>query len=376
MDQAESEISREAWYALAASCMPSFTPVRQHQLLACTETFERLFTGESVQFNDVVNSEIQRVRRALQNDHLRRDIDSKMTVCAHVKAQLIAVTEPEYPVQLKALAMAPPLLFVLGDPVVLHLPQLAVVGSRRMTPVGASNARNWSRYLAESGFTLTSGLALGIDAIAHKAALDVPGARTVAVMATGIDIIYPRRHSELAQRIEALGSCLVTEFLPGQQALPRHFPQRNRLISGLSLGVLVVEAAMKSGSLITARLGMEQNKEVFAIPGSVHNPLARGCHYLIKQGAHLVDTASDITDQLQSALQGLRPSKSEDPASVILAPTLAESQLLAVIGYEPIDIDHLTVLSGCEVAALSALLIGLELRGLVAQKEGLYHRLC
>ena len=228
--------------------------------------------------------------------------DAILSECQQLGLRLLAVTEDDYPPLLKQIAVPPPILFVLSDYANLHLPQLAVVGSRHMTSGGARNAHRWSRHFTTCGFTITSGLALDVDGVAHEAAIEVEGGRTVAVMATGIDRIYPRRHKSLAERIVASGSCLGTEFLPGSEAHARHSPIRNRLISGLSLGVLVMEAVVKSGSLITACCGMEQDREVFAIPGSIHSPQSRGCHHLIKQSAHLVDNVTDIVDQLHSAL--------------------------------------------------------------------------
>ncbi len=209
---------------------------------------------------------------------------------------LLTLGHPDYPTLLAELPDAPPLLFVHGDPGVLSLPQLAIVGSRNPTPGGESTARDFARHLAAAGVTVTSGLALGVDGAAHEGALDAEGV-TVAVMGTGLDRVYPARHRDLAHRIAVRGA-LVSEFAPGTPPKGDHFPRRNRIISGLSLGTLVVEAALRSGSLITARLASEQGREVFAIPGSIHNPLARGCHALIRQGAKLVETGQDILDEL------------------------------------------------------------------------------
>ena len=221
-----------------------------------------------------------------------------------VGAQIIPITSLDYPQQLKQISSAPPLLYSLGQTDNLHLPQIAIVGSRRMTRGGENNALQWSRFLANSGFTITSGLALGVDGCAHRGALEATNGKTVAVMATGIDSIYPQRHRQLAEQILDSGGTLVTEFHPNEKPLPTHFPRRNRIISGLSLGVLVVEAAVKSGSLITARYALEQNREVFAIPGSIHNPQSRGCHLLIKEGAQLVESGDDIIAELGGAMAG------------------------------------------------------------------------
>jgi DNA processing protein len=211
----------------------------------------------------------------------------------------ITLVDPAYPQSLFTIGDPPLLLFVRGDPLALTRASLAVVGARSATTGGAENARAFSRYLAGHGWCVVSGLAEGIDAAAHEGALDAgpQGAGTVAVMGTGIDVVYPPRHAGLADRIAANGA-LVTEMPLGTPARPHHFPKRNRLVAGLARGVLVVEAARQSGSLITARLAGENGREVFAIPGSIHSPLSRGCHALIRQGAKLVETARDITDEL------------------------------------------------------------------------------
>lgn len=371
---APSEVS----YALAAALMEDFAPSKQHQLLAFTDTFQRLFNARSSDFDASISTEIARVQRQLQRIEWRPRSAAILSECQQLGVRLLVVTEDDYPPLLKQIAVPPPILFVLGDYTNLHLPQLAVVGSRRMTSGGARNAHLWSRHLTACGFTITSGLALGVDGVAHEAAIEVEGGRTVAVMATGIDRIYPRRHQSLAERIVASGGCLVTEFLPGSQAHARHFPIRNRLISGLSLGVLVVEAAVKSGSLITARCGMEQNREVFAIPGSIHSPQSRGCHHLIKQGAHLVDDVSDIVDQLHSALATekgrLTPvNASQSPACVTLCDE--EREVFLAMGYDPIGLDDLGRHCRLGVEQLLAILVALELKGVIARNASVYQRI-
>jgi DNA processing protein len=215
---------------------------------------------------------------------------------------IVTLADPRYPPSLLTTADPPLLLYVRGQPSRLHAAALAVVGARSATAGGVENARAFARYLAGHGWCVASGLAQGIDAAAHEGALDAGprGAGTVAVMGTGIDLVYPPRHAGLADRIAAQGA-LVSELPLGSSALPHHFPRRNRLVAGLASGVLVVEAARQSGSLITARLAAENGREVFAIPGSIHSPLSRGCHALIRQGAKLVETARDITDELGEA---------------------------------------------------------------------------
>jgi DNA processing protein len=209
---------------------------------------------------------------------------------------IIESESDDFPELLRQIPGPPTLLYVVGDKDALHLPALAVVGSRNPTRGGIQNAYNFSNYLARSGFCIVSGLAQGIDTAAHKGALDA-GAKTVAFLGHGIDRVYPAENRDLAHRIAEHGA-LCSEYPLGSPPRGEHFPQRNRLISGLSLGTLVIEAAKRSGSLISARLASEQGREIFAIPGSIHNPLSRGCHQLIKQGAKLVESADDIVSEL------------------------------------------------------------------------------
>ncbi len=213
---------------------------------------------------------------------------------------IITIECNEYPDLLKRISDPPPLLYVHGKLSLLKDPQIAIVGSRNPTQGGTNNAFEFAKHLGQTGFCITSGLALGIDGAAHDGALEA-NAPTIAVIATGIDRVYPAKHREMAHKIADNGA-IVTEFPIGTQPKSGNFPRRNRIISGLSYGTLVVEAAQKSGSLITARLAMEQNREVFAIPGSIHNPLARGCHLLIKQGVKLVETAQDILEEMASVI--------------------------------------------------------------------------
>jgi len=294
--------------------------------------------------------------------------------------------DPLYPRLLREIPRPPPLLFVRGDPTCLSLPQLAIVGSRNPSGGGIENAERFAHYLAERGFAITSGLALGIDAAAHRGALRA-GGKTIAVMGTGIDLIYPSRHRQLAQEIIDSGGALVSEFPLGTASHACNFPQRNRIISGLSGGTLVVEAAVQSGSLITASYALQHNREVFAIPGSIHNPLARGCHQLIRQGATLVETAQDIVDQLAGLLsykrqelrstKALQPELFEEPASISDKPVLNadEQQLLQALGYDPLSVDLLAERTGLDVGNLSAQLIGLEIKGLIQQIGACYQRL-
>ncbi|WP_440996755.1 DNA-processing protein DprA [Arhodomonas sp. SL1] len=291
---------------------------------------------------------------------------------------LITRSDPAYPEQLASIADAPPLLFVVGDPTVLRRPQLAVVGSRKPTHSGSDNAREFARYLAECGLVITSGLALGIDAAAHRGALAGGGA-TVAVTATGADRTYPARHRDLAREIAANGA-VVTELPTGTGVRREQFPRRNRLISGLALGVLVVEAGMHSGSLLTARHALDQNREVFAVPGSIHNPLARGCHALIRAGAKLVESAGDVFEELPpmavtpSATPATREGASEEGSG---AEPLGDdyATVLDALEYDPVAFDVLTERTGLTADTLSSMLLILELRGhVIACAGGRYAR--
>ncbi|HDP89853.1 MAG TPA: DNA-protecting protein DprA, partial [Thioalkalivibrio sp.] len=256
--------------------------------------------------------------------------------------------------------------FVAGEPRLLLTPQLAIVGSRHPTPGGRESAYEFARHLAGHGLTITSGLALGIDAAAHEGALAAPGL-TVAVAATGLDRVYPSRHRALAHEIAEQGA-LVSEFSVGTGTRAEHFPRRNRIISGLAVGTLVVEAALRSGSLITARLATDQGREVFAIPGSIHNPLARGCHRLIRDGAKLVETAQDILEELDLSPTAGPPEQATDAPTVEL--DAEYHHLLMCMGYDPVPIDTLVQRSGLTTEAVSSMLLVLELRNLVASLNG------
>ena len=287
---------------------------------------------------------------------------------------LLGFDDPRYPELLRGIASPPPVLFVRGDPALLAQPQIAVVGSRAATPQGLDNARAFAAELARRGLVVTSGLALGVDGAAHQGALDAAGA-TVAVCGTGLDRVYPARHKDLAQRLLDGGGTLVSELPPGAGALRQHFPSRNRILSGLSLGTLVVEASTESGSLITARLAAEQGREVFAIPGSIHNPLARGCHRLIREGAKLVESVDDVLLELAPRLGALL--REAGPPAVAPAPPQLDpdaGRLLPLLGDAPQSVDALIAHSGLGAAAVRAALLHLELAGLVGAHGGGYQR--
>ncbi|MEE8387453.1 MAG: DNA-processing protein DprA [Acidiferrobacterales bacterium] len=274
-------------------------------------------------------------------------------------SHLLVITDDDYPALLREIPDPPALLYIRGDPAVLSLPQLAMVGSRNPTPGGMDNARAFASALAPTGLLVTSGMALGIDTAAHTGALE-GGGSTVAVAGTGVDRIYPARNHALAHRIVEQGA-LVSEFPLATPPLRENFPQRNRIIAGLSLGTIVIEAALRSGSLITARLASEQGREVFAIPGSIHSPQAKGCHQLIRQGAKLVETATDIMEELGPLVATLR-QLSDKPAAGRHDNT-ADFELLEYLGFDPIDVNTLVERSGLTAEAISSMLLEMELAG-------------
>jgi len=288
---------------------------------------------------------------------------------------LLVFTDAAYPRLLSEIPDPPPALFVRGDPACLRQPQIAIVGSRNPTASGRETARDFAQYLAETGLAITSGLALGVDAAAHQGALAAANGSTVAVTGTGPDRVYPASHRGLADAIAERGA-LVSEFAPGMPPLPANFPRRNRILSGLSLGTLVVEAAVRSGSLISARFALEQGREVFAIPGSIHNPLARGCHRLIRDGAKLVETADDILEELGPlagvSLEAAREDTPEDFPAVGAAGNLdgLQVRVLEAVGFEPTPVDMVVVRTGLTPDAVCSMLLVLELHGLIASTPG------
>jgi DNA processing protein len=290
---------------------------------------------------------------------------------------LLTLADPRYPPQLLEIADPPLLLYVKGRLELLTQPALAVVGSRNATAQGVLNAEKFSQALSQAGFTIVSGMALGIDTAAHHGALSAPehGGSTIAVIGTGADIVYPARNRTLAHRIAEAG-CIVSEYPLGMPAIAANFPRRNRIISGLARAVLVVEAAAQSGSLITARMAADQGRDVFAIPGSIHSPLSKGCHQLIKQGAKLVESAQDVLEELQYLplmAAGLAPSAAAAPAADA---TPIARQLLDALGFDPVTPDLLAMRCGLNAATLAAELLTLELQGQVeALPGGNYRRL-
>jgi len=297
-------------------------------------------------------------------------LDDALKWVEHEHHHVIAWGDDQYPEMVTQIPGSPLLLYVNGDVDALHLPALAVIGSRNPTQGGRRNAHDFARHLAGRGLAIVSGLAQGIDTAAHQGALQANG-KTIAFLGTGIDRVYPAANRELAHSIAEHGA-LVSEFPLGAPPERWHFPERNRLISGLSLGTLVVEAARRSGSLITARLAAEQGREVFALPGSIHNPLARGCHKLIRQGAKLVETADDIFAELRPLVGHLaetsaETSTNEKPAS---EPDEQYEALRKLLCHDPVSIDELEKQSGLTIDQLSSMLLILELHGEVESLSG------
>ena len=321
--------------------------------------------------NQIANKSLRKALANTNQQVIEKDLN---WLAASPEHHIIYLTHPDYPALLKTIPDPPLLLFVAGDPLSLSMPQLGIVGSRNPTAGGLDTAHDFAFELAKNGLATCSGLALGVDGAAHMGALHAE-AQTVAVIGSGLDVIYPARHARLANRIKNQGA-MVSEFAPGTAPLAAHFPRRNRIISGLSVGILVIEAARRSGSLITARLAAEQGREVFAIPGSIHNPLVRGNHRLIKCGANLVETSQDIINGLGSLLgvlaTQLEPSNQAVPGA---KPVPLAEPLMAYIDYDPVDFDALIARSGLTAEHVSAMLSSLEIQGcIVALPGGRYCR--
>ena len=310
------------------------------------------------------------VLEALDSDSVRDAVSRALQWAAHPGHGVITLADDNYPRALLEIPDPPPLLYAVGRAELLQHPCFAIVGSRNASVQGARNAEGFAQALSDAGLAIVSGMAVGIDAAAHRGGL-AGAASTIAVLGTGVDIVYPRRNAGLAQEIATRG-LLLSEFALGSGPVAHHFPRRNRLISGLSRGCLVVEAALASGSLITARVAADQGREVFAIPGSIHSPLSKGCHALIKSGAKLVESADDVL----SELAGFRPSGYASTTAVERDAKTADGTLLAHMGHDPVDVDSLCLRAGMSAEQVSSELLRLELDGRVtALPGGLYQRL-
>ena len=358
-----------AWLRLIET--PSLGREAARRLLAAFGSPEVVITATSAARREVVGSKAATALDQVAPQTLPALIDSTWAwLCADpARHDVIPLGDPRYPAMLLEAPDPPLLLYVRGRAELLHADAIAIVGSRSPTAQGTENAQAFAQHLSAAGLTVVSGLALGVDAAAHTGALE-GASSTIAVVGTGLDQIYPRRNRKLGERIGIEG-LIVSEYPLGMPPLANNFPQRNRIIAGLTRGTLVVEAALQSGSLITARLANEAGREVYAIPGSIHAPQSRGCHALIKQGAKLVETAQDILEELR-----LVPASGATAAITCDSSGDASDPLLAALGHDPATLDALAARTGLTAAALSVRLLDLELSGYVARLPGqLFQRL-
>lgn len=322
---------------------------------ASTSTLERVVTKKIV----------QNIKQGADQDKLA----TSLKWLEDPSNSIVTLADPDYPNLLLNISDPPPLLYFKGQRQLLSSPSLAIVGSRNATPQGLVNAESFAEAASNAGFCILSGMALGIDTAAHHGGLR-GAASSIAIVGTGLDIVYPSRNHELAHKLAKNGA-LISEFPLGTPAKGNNFPRRNRIISGMSQGCLVVEAALRSGSLITARQALEQGREVLAIPGSIHSPLSKGCHALIKQGAKLVESTQDILDELN-----YQPTKNFTPdiEKNNIDDTNENTQLLKYLGYDSTNIDTLCAHSGLTAEAVSAMLLTLELDGIIASLPGGYYQ--
>ena len=344
-----------AWLRLGL--VTELTPSGFRKLLAALSTPEAICAADRATLARSVSDD---VAAAIARGPDPERLDVALQWLEDPANQVVTFADAAYPRLLLEITDPPPLLYVKGDPGLLDRASLAVVGSRNATQQGRVNAQAFSRELSEGGFNIISGLALGIDAAAHTGGL-AAASSSIAVVGTGLDIVYPARNRDLAHRLAEEGA-LVSEFALGTPALASNFPRRNRLISGLSRGCLVVEAALKSGSLITARYALEQGREVFAIPGSIHSPLSKGCHLLIKQGAKLAESSQDILEELGATVGERVTIAVDDDAH--------GNPVLAALGFDPVDLDTVCERSGLTPDSASAMLLTLELGGVVSRLPG------
>ncbi|GAC1531713.1 MAG: DNA-processing protein DprA [Ramlibacter sp.] len=350
-----------AWLRLAMS--PGIGRVGARCLLSAFGLPQQLFSQPTEALQAVGGPLVAQVL-AVEPEGWRSQVDMTWDWLQGTPAtrRVLTLADPRYPPSLLQTDDPPLLLYACGQVVGQWSPAIAVVGSRNPTQQGAINARQFARALAQAGYTVVSGLALGVDGVAHEGALEgaAPGQlATVAVVGTGLDLVYPKQHLDLARRITERG-LLLSEYPLGMPPLAENFPRRNRIIAGLGLGTLVVEAAVQSGSLITARMAAEQGKDVFAIPGSIHSPQARGCHALLKQGAKLVRTAQDVLEELEPGTHARQHPRT----------ALPEQPLLTAMGFDAVGIDALVARTGASAAALQAGLLELQLEGRVARLPG------
>ncbi|MFM9912666.1 MAG: DNA-processing protein DprA [Methylophilaceae bacterium] len=347
--------AQEARYWIALSAINGVGGDTYRRLLSAFGDPEKIYATPTSQLREVVDGKIA---SAIAEGIDETKLAPAITWLTQPGNRLLTLADDDYPQTLLEISDPPPILYLKGDATRLSQPCIAVVGSRNASPQGLNTAEAFSQALADAGWCVVSGMALGIDGAAHKGALKGK-ASTIAVVGTGLDIIYPSRHRDLAHEIVAKGA-MISEFPLATPSMASNFPRRNRIISGLAKGVLVVEANLQSGSLITARLAGDQGREVFAIPGSIHSPLSKGCHLLIKQGAKLVDSIHDILEEL-----GVAPISQAEASS-----SSVDSPLLAAMGYDAVATETLIQRSGLTSEVVSAMLLTLELEGKIASLPG------
>ncbi|MHA6910166.1 DNA-processing protein DprA [Ralstonia pseudosolanacearum] len=372
LDATRDPAELAAWLRLTET--PGIGPVAARQLLAAFGLPQDIFRQSYAALAKVLPERQARALLAEPDEALAALIERTAAWAAEPGNAIFTLADRGYPPRLLELPDPPTLLYAKGDVSLLRAAAVGVVGARSATAQGLENARAFAQALSAANVTIVSGLALGIDAAAHDGALTGPGS-TIAVVGTGLDVVYPARNRALAHRIAEAG-LILSEYPLGMGARAENFPRRNRLIAGLARGLLVVEAAAQSGSLITARLAAEQGRDVFAIPGSIHSPLAKGCHLLIKQGAKLVETAADILDELgwsRTPAPATRTPRTAAPAPAPAsapAAAAAETALLDALGFDPVDLDTLCERTGQTAANLSAQLLALELAGRIERQPG------
>lgn len=370
---------------LFLTCLPNLGRTRRRELLTEFPDLPRLLSmnAATLRAMGMTADAISAIQAWQQQDETHpavRDVRFIQDSCRKHGIGILTWPDTDYPEQLRHIHDAPLVLYTLGDTALLARDQIGIIGSRKATPAGLDHARRFAAELSARELLVTSGLALGVDGAAHAGALDA-GFPTLAVIGCGLDRIYPHQHRRLGERVIAQG-LVISEYPPGTPARAAHFPQRNRIISGLSRGVLVVEAGLRSGSLITARMALEQGREVFAIPGSVHSPVARGCHHLIKQGARLVETVDDILEELGAWWS---PPLTPEPASVpepkrhdngpLAGLDSREIAVFEALGYDPQSTDALSSATGLPADQLMQSLLLLELQGLVSSAPGGFQKI-
>jgi DNA processing protein len=366
-DSPEAE-ELDAWLRLALT--PGVGPVATRRLLAKFGLPTAIFAAGATALAQAVDAPTARALSAAPSDDIQQALAaSHVWLTANPRRFMLTLADADYPPLLLATPDPPPVLFAVGQRALLAAPALAIVGARSSTKQGETTAAAFAEHLAAAGLTIASGMALGIDATAHRGALKARAAgaagSTIAVVGTGADIVYPKAHRALAEAIGEHG-LLLSEFALGTPPLAHNFPRRNRILAGLARGVLVVEAALRSGSLITARLAADLGREVFAIPGSIHSPLARGCHRLIRDGAKLVESAQDVLEELRLDHRAVTAA-SPQPAHAVPPEHAA---LLEALGHDPVDLDSLCARTGGDTGALTAALFELELAQHVERLPG------